>query len=128
MNEIKSLIEKAEKYIKSSEILINAEDYESSVSRTYYAMFFSTQAVLLTKNLTFSSHKGVISNFGKHFVKTGIFPGIMGRELHLAFEKRQIGEYGYIPVISSQDAVDLLEKGKVFIENVRLYLQTQKYL
>jgi len=42
MNEISSLIEKAGRYIISSEILIGAEDYESSVSRTYYAMFFST--------------------------------------------------------------------------------------
>ena len=36
-------------------------------------MFFLAEAVLLTKGLRASSHKGVISLFGKHFVKTGIF-------------------------------------------------------
>jgi len=33
MNEIKSLIKMAKKYLKSAEILLNAGDYESSVSR-----------------------------------------------------------------------------------------------
>jgi len=63
MKEIKSLIERAKKYLKSAEILLEKGDYESSVSRTYYAMFYSTQAMLLTKDLSFSSHKGVISAF-----------------------------------------------------------------
>ena len=86
MKEIKSLVEKAKKYLRSAEI-------ESSVSRTYYAMFYCAQAMLLTKNLSFSSHRGVISAFGEHFIKTGIFPKEMGRELNRAFEKRQLGDY-----------------------------------
>ena len=50
--------------------------------------------MLLIKNLSFSSHKGVISAFGEHFVKTDIFPKEMGRELNRAFEKRQIAGGG----------------------------------
>jgi len=56
MREIKSLVEKAKKYLRSAEILLKEGDYESSVSRTYYAMFYCAQAMLLTKNLSFSSH------------------------------------------------------------------------
>jgi len=70
MTEIDSLIKRAKRYIKSAELLLNDKDYEFSVSRTYYAMFYAAQAALLTKNLSFSSHKGVISAFGKHFIKT----------------------------------------------------------
>jgi len=55
---------KAKKYLRSAEILLKEGDYEFSVSRTYYAMFYCAQAMLLTKNLSFSSHKGVISAFG----------------------------------------------------------------
>ena len=93
MKEIKSLLERAEKYLRSAKILLEEGDYESSVSRTYYAMFYSAQAALLTKNLSFSSHKGVISAFGEHFIKTGIFPKEMGREFNRAFEMRQIGQH-----------------------------------
>jgi uncharacterized protein (UPF0332 family) len=77
-------------------------------------MFYSVQAILLTKNLSFLSHKGVISAFGEHFVKTGIFPREMGRELNRAFEKRQIGDYEYTFVISEEEAEEILANGKKF--------------
>jgi uncharacterized protein (UPF0332 family) len=75
MTEIDSFLARAKKYLASAELLRNVEDYESSVSRTYYAMLYATQALLLTKNLSFSSHQKVISLFGEQFIKTGIFPG-----------------------------------------------------
>lgn len=40
MKEIESLVKRAKKYLESAEILLNVEDYESSVSRIYYAMFY----------------------------------------------------------------------------------------
>jgi len=126
MKEIKSLIERAKKYLKSAEILLKEEDYESSVSRTYYAMFYSAQAMLLTKGLSFSSHKGVISAFGEHFVKTGIFPKEMGRELNRAFEKRQIGDYEYTFVISKAEAEEILKSGREFVERIAQYLREIK--
>ncbi len=122
MTEIDSLIKRAERYIRSAELLLNDKDYESSVSRTYYAMFYAAQAALLTKNLSFSSHKGVISAFGKHFIKTEIFPREMGRELNRAFEKRQIGDYGYTFVVSDEEAVQLLQYGKEFVNKITSWL------
>lgn len=53
MREIRSLIERAMRYLKSAKILLKEKDYESSVSRAYYAMFYSAQAALLTKKLSF---------------------------------------------------------------------------
>ncbi len=95
MKEAKSLMNRADRFIESAGILLDSGDYESSVSRTYYAMFYSVEALLLTKGMSFSSHKGVISAFGEHFIKTGVFPREMGRELNLAFQKRQLGDYEY---------------------------------
>ena len=125
MKEIESLIQRALKYLRSAEILLKERDYESSVSRAYYAMFYSAQAVLLTKNLSFSSHKGVISSFGEHFIKTGIFQKEMGRELNRAFEKRQIGDYEYKFVIS-KEAEEILVDGKKFVENIIQRLKKTK--
>ena len=126
MKETESLIQRAGKYLKSAEILIQAGDYESSVSRTYYAMFYSAQAMLLTKNLSFSSHKGAISAFSEHFVKTGIFPKEMARELNRAFEKRQISDYEYTFVISKEEAEEMLANGKQFVEKIVQYLIDKK--
>ncbi|MFQ6062350.1 MAG: HEPN domain-containing protein [Methanosarcinales archaeon] len=128
MKEIASLIERARKYLKSAENLLEDGDYESSVSRTYYAMFYSAEAMLLTEGLSFSSHRGVISAFGERFVKTGIFPRDMGRELNRAFEKRQLGDYGYTFVISKDEAKEILEHGKDFTEKIVQHLKGRKRL
>jgi uncharacterized protein (UPF0332 family) len=122
MTEIDSLVKRARRYIKSAELLLKDRDYESSVSRSYYAMFYAAQAALLTKELTFSSHKGVISASGKHFIKTEIFPKEMGRELNRAFEKRQIGDYGYTFVVSDEEATQILRYGKEFVNKVTSWL------
>jgi len=118
MTETEALIKKAQRYLKSAEILLKDEDFESSVSRTYYAMFYCAEAALLTKNLSFSSHKGVISAFGEHFVKTDIFPKEMGKELNRAFEKRQIGDYEYTFVISANEAEQMLQSGREFVNTI----------
>lgn len=128
MKEVKSLIARARKYLKSSNMLLEEEDFESSVSRAYYAMFYSTESILLTRDLSFSSHKGVISAFGEHFVKTGIFPKDMGRELNRVFEKRQLGDYEYTFVISKEEAEEVLEKSKDFVERIIQYLKENEFL
>lgn len=123
MTEVKSLLSRARRYIKSAKLLIKDGDYESAVSRVYYAMFYSVEALLLTKGLSFSSHKAVISAFGQHFVKTGIFPKEMSKALTKAFEKRQFGDYEFTFVITEEDAEDILKDGKRFIAAIAKYLK-----
>jgi len=56
VKEIQKLVKRALRYIKSAEMLLEDVDFESSVSRTYYAMFYCAEAALLTKKLSFSSY------------------------------------------------------------------------
>jgi len=114
MKEVHALLLKAKRYLRSADLLLGDADYESSVSRTYYAMFYCAQAALLTKNMTFSSHRGVIAAFGEQFIKTNVFPRELGRELNRAFGKRQLGDYEYTSVVSDEDARQLLTTGKEF--------------
>ncbi|KYK32603.1 MAG: hypothetical protein AYK19_15290 [Theionarchaea archaeon DG-70-1] len=69
----------------------------------------------------------MISFFGKHFIKSGIFPREMGKELHRAFEKRQLSEYEYTFVISQDEAQKMLEKGENFIERIITWLKEEKH-
>jgi len=94
VKEISDFIEKAEKFLITAEHALNIGDYDSCVSRCYYAMFFMAEAILLTKNLSASSQKGVISLFGEHFTKTGTFDREMGKALTDAYDKRLVGDYG----------------------------------
>ena len=124
MKETSALIKKPKRYLRSAEILLKDGDFESCASRTYYAMFYAAEASLLTKNLSFSSHKAVISHCGEHFVKTGIFPRDMGRELNRAFEKRQIGDYEYTFVILQGEAEQMLVRGREFVDAIADWLDT----
>lgn len=83
----------------------------------------SAEAVLLTKDLKFSSHRSVISLFGEHFVKRGIFDQKLGRAISGAFEKRLIGDYSFVPKISGEAAREVLSDAHEFVEAIREYLR-----
>ncbi len=123
MNEVESLLQRAKKYLRTAKKLIDDKDYESSVSRSYYSMFYCAEAVLLTKGLSYSSHKGVMSAFGEHFIKTNIFPIELSKELYRAFEKRQLGDYEYTFVISADEAKEILKSARSFVKKIEQYLR-----
>jgi uncharacterized protein (UPF0332 family) len=124
MSQIQALIEKARRYLRSAELLIEDGDYDSAVSRSYYAMFYSAEAALLKKDMTFSSHRGVISAFGQYFVKTGIFDKRMGRSLNVIFDERQLGDYESNFSISEDNARHTLETAQEFVNQIAMWLET----
>ncbi len=123
MKEIKDFIEKAEKFLTTAKHALEIGDYDSCVSRCYYAMFFVAEAALLTKNLSASTHKGVISLFGEHFVKTEIFDREIGKALNDAYDKRLVGDYGVGFVVTKEEAKDLLETASNFVQKLKNYLE-----
>ena len=126
--DIKSLVDKGNKFLESSNLLFNAADYDSTVSRVYYAMFFAAEALLLTKNLAAKSHSGLISLFGEYFIKTNIFPKEMGRQLNRAYDKRLVGDYGTSIKIEREEAQNFLDIGKDFVEKISKFLKENGFL
>jgi uncharacterized protein (UPF0332 family) len=122
LSEVESLIKRADRYLVTAEVLVREGDFESSVSRSYYAMFFSAQALLLSKGLHFSSDKMTISAFGEHFVKTGIFSKEMGKDLNKAFDRRQISDYNHEFIIDKSEAEEFVLSGKSFVNKIKDHL------
>jgi uncharacterized protein (UPF0332 family) len=122
MNEkIFKLIDKSGRNIEVAEKLIKDNELEIAVSRSYYAMFYCAEALLLSKNLSFSSHKAVIVNFGKEFVKTGIFDEKFHKVLQNAFEDRQEADYEFVEFEKSE-VEEYLNLAKEFLETAKKYL------
>ncbi|MDT8444727.1 MAG: HEPN domain-containing protein [Desulfuromonadales bacterium] len=92
-------------------------------SRTYYAMFYCAEALLFSRELSFGKHSAVISAFGKHFVKTGVFNPKFHRYLLDAFDVRNLGDYGTMHVVSKEKAAELLTWGREFLLEVKLVLK-----
>ena len=86
-------------------------------------MFFVAEAVLATKRLSASSHKGIIRLFGVHFVRTEVFHREMAKALSDAHDKRPIGDYGIGFIVTHAEAADILETAKEFGRKVKSYLE-----
>jgi uncharacterized protein (UPF0332 family) len=90
--EVSAMLTKSRRYLASAELLRQHGDFDSAISRLYYAMFYGAEALLLLWGKTFTSHRAVVSAFGENFIKNGLLPKEMHQWLHRAFEKRQIRE------------------------------------
>ncbi len=108
------IIRKADRYLRSAELLLRDGDLDSSASRLYYAMFYCAVALLSTKGLSYSTHKGVISAFGERFVKTGLMPAPTHQWLREAFDQRLAGDYDWEAELSAASLRNLLEHARHF--------------
>jgi len=88
-----ALFEKAERYIRSAQLLAADGDFDSAASRLYYAMFYIAEALLEAKGLSFSSHKAVISAFGQQFAKVQLLES----RFHQALQGRLLNSPYTIP-------------------------------
>jgi len=126
-NKIDIIIEKSLKELKSAEILIQNDAFNAAVSRTYYAMFYVIQALFIEENIVCSSHHGMITTFSKEFVKTGIFPNETGKQINKIFELRQSSDYNFEFIIILDDAIEVLNTGKRFVEIILQYIKIKGY-
>jgi uncharacterized protein (UPF0332 family) len=101
------LIEKAERFIRSAQLLIGEGDYDSAASRMYFAMLYIAQSLLEKRGQTFSSHRAVISAYGQQFAKTLELDPAFHKALLNAFSQRQLGDYMVSSGIPREDVESL---------------------
>ncbi len=90
------------------------------------ALIKKAEAILLTKDLSYSTHKGVIAGFSEHFIKNGTFDKKFGRELNKVYELRVNGDYEAQDKISKQQAETYLNLAKEFLQAAKKYLEKFK--
>lgn len=120
-------MEKAGRSLKASKNLICSEDYDFSISRAYYAMFYCAEALLLSKDMKFSKHSAVISFFGREFIKSGLLSEELYGYLLKGFRGRQIGDYETINLPILEDAEEIAQKAELFLEATKTYLMDVGY-
>jgi uncharacterized protein (UPF0332 family) len=98
VTEREALLKKAQRYLDSAKLLLESGDYDSAVSRIYYAAFFAAEMMLDSLKLEYSSHKTVISAYGKEFAQKGIlreFPSVADTGVREAPTGRLHGRSGF---------------------------------
>jgi uncharacterized protein (UPF0332 family) len=84
---------RARQALSAGELALVHADYITAVNRAYYAVFYTTNALLSTKGLERSKHSGVIAAFRQHFVKTGLIEAEYSDIYGAVMEDRAEGDY-----------------------------------
>jgi uncharacterized protein (UPF0332 family) len=117
-------LEKAQENILSAEILHDKALYDIAASRAYYALFYTAQALLTTRGLSFSKHSAVIAAYGKEFAKTGALDTKFHHWLVDAQDARTIGDYSALIRIPEHKTQEMIAWAKEFLEAARQYIAT----
>ena len=124
MNEqVSSILDKARESLEAARLLAEQSYFDFAASRAYYAMFYTAEALLLLKGLSYSSHAAVIANFGKEFSKTRELDPKFHKYLIAVQDLRSQGDYSYGPGVSRNDLQNALVWASEFIEAASAYLE-----
>lgn len=90
---IRYRLQRAEETLVEADYNAKGEYFNAAVNRLYYACYYAASALMLAHNLDSSSHKGIKTMLGLHFIKPGILDIKYGRIYQQLFENRQSGDY-----------------------------------
>ena len=121
--EVKALLEKARRSQKVATKLFKDGDVDFAASRAYYSLFYTAEALLLSRGLSFSSHSAVIENFGKEFAKTGALNPKFHHYLMESQDRRNIGDYSVLAEVTAEQVREMLAWAKEFIKAAENYLK-----
>lgn len=111
-------IQRAYETLNDVELLISNGSFHSGISRLYYACFYSVLAYLLKIGLSPKSHTGTKQLFGMHVVKKGLIPKELGGFFADIMTLRITGDYDEFVTIYPEEAKEMFETGKIFINHM----------
>ncbi|PIU83817.1 MAG: HEPN domain-containing protein [Elusimicrobia bacterium CG06_land_8_20_14_3_00_38_11] len=120
---VEKFLQKADKKIKASEKLFENELYDDTLSRAYYAMFFSAEALLLIKDLSAKTHSGVLFLLNEYFVKTGEVDRNYFEMIRKSKETRENGDYDAFYEATENEAKISIENAKKFVDKIKDILE-----
>ena len=115
-------LNKAKRDLEDSKKTLDLEMYDNAANRSYYAIFHAARAVLALDGTDFKKHSGVISNFQKNYIKTGIFDKKMSNIIKSAFDIRNETDYEDFYVVPKEDVKRQVSEAEVFIAAVEKYI------
>ncbi len=110
-----ALLQKARVSLDAARLLESQRFYNFAVSRAYYTMLYTAEALLLEDELAFSKHSAVIAAFGQNFAKTERAPQKFHRYLIQGMDSRNVGDYDIHAHLSAADAAEQIARAEEFL-------------
>lgn len=115
-------LETAKNCLKDAGVLIDCESFKSSANRSYYAVFHAMRAVLVFDEFDSKKHSGIISEFRKNYIKTGILNAEISKIIEIQFSVRTHSDYDDFYMISKSEAINQLAEAEKMVNAVERYL------
>ena len=118
-DEIKALsdlrMEHAVECLETAKKVLEFGDYKSAANRSYYAVFHAMRAVLAYDDIQKTKHSGIISEFRRLYIKTGVFDSEMCDIISNLFDIRTNSDYNDFFVVAKDDVKRQVAGAETFI-------------
>ena len=94
----------------------------SSINRSYYSVFHAMRAVLALDRFESKTHKGVINEFRRRYIKTEVFPRHFSDIIEKAFDVRGDSDYSDFFLVDESEVRQQLDNATEFLKAVESYL------
>jgi len=83
------------------------------------------RAVLAFDGIDMKHHSGIISEFRRLYIKTGIFDAKLSQIISILFDIRTESDYDDFFIISKQEVEEQIENAKYFLKEIERFLLTK---
>ncbi len=115
----------AREKLDAAQLLLNANHYNDSLSRSYYAAFHAVSLLFFLHGKSFSRHSALISAFNKDFILNSIFLPDIGKAFSGLFEARQAGDYDVFQSADREEAMKGVDDARSILQAIADYCLKQ---
>jgi uncharacterized protein (UPF0332 family) len=111
-------LEKAKECLADAQSEIERGAYGAAANRSYYAIFHTMRAALALSGYDTKKHSGIMSEFRKRYIKTGILPIEFSEVIKAAFDIRGKSDYDDFYIVVKEDIETQVINAEQFINAV----------
>ena len=116
-------IRRARETYKDAQILFEMGSINSSVNRLYYSAFYAAIALMIDKDITVRTHKGVQQKLGEEFFLKGHLSKDLAKAYSILADFRHRGDYNDLFEFDSEVIEKLFEPIANFIDRIEVLLR-----
>ena len=117
---------RANETMQEARLLAKEGYYNAAVNRLYYACFYAALALLVANSIPATTHSGVKTMLGLHFVSKGVLAREYGKTFSRLFEIRHSGDYDDFAYCDKEMTDDFTPKAEAFINKIKELLEIKQ--
>lgn len=119
LNEVNQWIVRSDQSLRAAQLLMRNGFYNDSISRSYFAMYYATRALLVRDGLDFTKPKTMLVILGKDYVKAGRLEACYHKSFLQACDARSKAEYSLLNEADAGDAQWLIGQASEFVSEIK---------